>query len=158
MADQIFSPLKGKAIQMTEVSDPMFSQKLLGDGVAVYPEFKTGWLAKNGTLHAPCDGEVILVFTEKHALGFRTKEGNEILIHIGIDTVELKGEPFIISCKEGDIVKQGQKIGEINWKMIAKAGKDTVVPVIWTNSDGNKELKVVNDSDQVDEQSVLFTI
>ena len=158
MAEMIYSPLKGKAIKMTEVNDPMFSEKLLGDGVAVYPEFKTGLFAKNGTISSPCDGEVILVFIEKHALGFRTPEGNEILVHIGIDTVEMKGAPFTISCKVGDQVKHGDQIGEVNWKMIAKAGKDTVVPVIWTNNDGNKEMNVVTDQGQVDENTVLFSI
>lgn len=157
MADKIYSPLKGKAINMTEVKDDMFSQKMLGDGVAVYPDFKTGLFAKSEPIYAPCDAEIILVFTEKHAIGFKTANGNEILIHMGIDTVELNGVPFTITCKVGDQVKQGQKIGEVNWKAIAKAKKDTVVPVIWTNGDG-KAVTVLNDNGSVDQNTPLFEI
>lgn len=155
MADIIYSPLKGNAIKMTEVNDPMFSQKMLGDGVAVYP--KTGLFSKNEPIFAPCDGEVILVFPEKHAIGFRTEAGNEILIHMGIDTVELNGKPFTITCKVNDKVKRGQKIGEVNWKAIAKAQKDTVVPVIWTNSEGG-EIEVLKDKGDVDKDTPLYSI
>ena len=158
MSEKIYSPLKGTAIKMTEVKDPMFSQKMLGDGVAVYPDYRTGLFAKSEDIYSPCDGEVILVFVEKHAVGFVTEEGSEILVHMGIETVEMKGVPFVIHCKVGDKVKHGQKIGEVNWKMIAKTGRDTVVPVIWTNNDGNKEMKVVTDQGKVDVNTVLFEI
>ena len=158
MPEKIYSPLRGTAIKMTEVNDPMFSQKMLGDGVAVYPDYRTGLFAKSEDIYAPCDGEVILVFVEKHAIGFVTEQGNEILVHMGIETVEMKGIPFVIHCKVGDKVRRGQKIGEVNWRMIAKSGRDTVVPVIWTNNDGNKEMIVVNDHGKVDVNSVLFEI
>lgn len=158
MSDKIYSPLKGKAIKMTEVNDPMFSEKMLGDGVAVYPEYRTGLFAKSEDIFAPCDGEVVLVFVEKHAIGFVTPSGNEILVHMGIETVEMKGAPFTITCKVGDKVSHGQKIGEVNWKMIAKTGRDTVVPVIWTNNDDAKEMSVVTDQGQVDSNTVLFEI
>lgn len=158
MADIIYSPLRGKAIKMTEVNDPMFSQKMLGDGVAVYPAYKSGLFVKSEPIFAPCEGEVVLVFTEKHAIGFKTESGKEILIHMGIDTVELNGVPFKIDCKVGDHVKQGQKIGEVNWKAIAKAGKDTVVPIIWTNNENNTEISVTNDKGEVTENTPLFSI
>lgn len=154
----IKSPVKGKAIPMVQVKDPMFSEKLLGDGVAVYPTFKSGLFAKSEPIYAPVDGEVILVFVEKHALGFRTETGEEILIHMGIDTVELKGTPFKIECKVGDTVKQGDKIGEVNWKAIQKAGKDTIVPIIWTNNDSNKPIKIITESGNVDPNTTLFEI
>lgn len=157
MADKIYSPLKGKAIKMTDVKDDMFSQKMLGDGVAVYPDYKTGLFAKSEAIYAPCDSEIVLVFTEKHAIGFKTANGNEILMHMGIDTVELNGTPFTITCKVGDHVKQGQKIGEVNWKAIAKAKKDTVVPVIWTNGE-NKAVNIINDNGSVDQNTLLFEI
>lgn len=158
MADIIYSPLKGKAIKMTEVNDPMFSQKMLGDGVAVYPTYKSGLFAKSEPIFAPVDGEVVLVFSEKHAIGFKTASGKEILIHMGIDTVELNGAPFKIDCKVGDQVKQGQKIGEVNWKAIAKAQKDTVVPIIWTNNETNAEIVVKNESGEVTENTPLYSI
>ena len=158
MPDIIYSPVEGRAIKMEEVNDPMFSQKMLGDGVAVYPTFSTGLFAKPSNLYAPCDGEVILVFAEKHAIGIRMQSGAEILIHMGIDTVELKGEPFNIICNVGDNVKHGQKIGEVNWKKIQKSGKDTIVPVIWTNNDQNKLIDIKNNSGQVNKDTQLFAI
>lgn len=159
MADTIYSIASGKAIKMTEVNDPMFSEKMLGDGVAVYPHFKTGlFSSKTEPVFAPCDGEVILVFTEKHAIGIRTPEGHEILIHMGIETVELKGTPFIIYCKVGDVVKHGDKIADVNWKEISKNGKDTVIPVIWTNNDSNTDIKVLKDSGEVKVGDPLFEI
>lgn len=158
MEDVIFSPLKGRAIKITEVNDQMFSQKMLGDGVAIYPDYKTTLFAKHGFLYAPCDCEVIMVFTEKHAIGFKTMLGNEILIHMGIDTVELEGAPFTISCRVGDKVKQGEKIGEIDWKMIAKAGKDTVVPIICTSNIAEATVNIITDQGQVCENSELFSI
>lgn len=158
MPDIIYSPVEGRAIKMEEVNDPMFSQKMLGDGVAVYPTFSTGLFAKPSNLYAPCDGEVILVFAEKHAIGIRMQSGAEILIHMGIDTVELKGEPFNIICKVGDNVKHGQKIGEVNWKKIQKSGKDTIVPVIWTNNDQNTLIDIKNNSGQVNKDTQLFAI
>lgn len=158
MSDVIYSPTDGKAIKMEEVNDPMFSQKMLGDGVAVYPTFSTGLFAKSVPVYAPCDGEVILVFAEKHAVGIRTPSGKEILVHMGIDTVELKGDPFTISCKVGDQVKHGQKIGEVNWKKIQKSGKDTIIPVIWTNNDENKQITIKNNNGMVTKDTPLFEI
>lgn len=157
MAEKIYSPFRGRAIKITEVNDAMFSQKLLGDGVAVYPEYKTGLFAKKSPLFAPVDGEVILVFSEKHAVGFRTPEGNEILVHMGVDTVELKGAPFTITTKVGDIVKHGQQIGEVNFKAIEKANLDTVTPIIFTNAEG-REITVLCDSGNVDENTPLYEI
>lgn len=156
MEDIVYSPLKGRAVALSEVKDEMFSQKMLGDGVAVYPEFKTGFLAKSEPIYAPCNGEITMVFDEKHAIGIKTESGNEILIHMGIDTVELKGVPFDISCKVGDRVKQGEKIGQVNWKQIAKAGKDTVVPIICTDS--KAELEIQKDQGEVNQTTPLYQI
>lgn len=158
MPETIYSVAKGKAIKMTEVNDPMFSEKMLGDGVAVYPTFKTGIFTKSEPVYAPCNGEVILVFTEKHAIGIRTNAGREILIHMGIETVELKGTPFNIFCKVGDSVKQGDKIAEVDWKAISKSRKDTVIPIIWTNNDNDEEIEILKDSGEVNESTPLFKI
>ena len=83
----IYSPCKGKVVPITEVSDPTFSEKVLGDGFAVIPS--------EGKIYAPADGEISMVFDTLHAVTMTTSQGTELLIHIGLDTVTLKGEPFI---------------------------------------------------------------
>ncbi|MCF0111945.1 MAG: PTS glucose transporter subunit IIA [Erysipelotrichaceae bacterium] len=156
MPEVIYSPFEGKAIRLEEVKDDMFSQKLLGDGVAIYPDFKTGLFAKKTDLFAPVDGEVCLLFKTGHAIGFKTPEGKELLMHIGIDTVNLQGAPFTIFVKQGDTVHHGQKIGEVDFKMITKKGLDTVTPVIWTNSEGNP-VNVLTSYGEVTPESELYT-
>lgn len=158
MSDTIYSAVTGRVIKMTEVNDPMFSEKMLGDGIAIYPEFKKGLFSKPEPVYAPCDGEIILVFTEKHAIGIRTESGNELLIHMGIETVELKGEPFDICCNVGDKVHCGDKLANVNWKSISKSGKDTVIPIVWTNNDKNIEIEVIKDNGNVEVGEPLFKI
>lgn len=158
MPDTIYSAVKGKVIKMTEVKDPMFSEKMLGDGIALYPNFKSGLFSKPEPVYAPCDGEIILVFTEKHAIGIRTDSGNELLIHMGIETVELKGAPFNICCKVGDKVHHGDKLADVNWKLISKSGKDTVIPIVWTNNDKDIEIEIIKDNGDVDIGEPLFKI
>ena len=92
----IYSPVDGELMDMTDVPDPVFSQKMMGDGVAVKP--------KNGTIVSPVDGEIIQLFHTKHAIGIRTLSGLELLIHIGLETVGLNGEGFEAHIKEGDKV------------------------------------------------------
>ena len=95
----IYSPCKGKVVPITEVSDPTFSEKVLGDGFAVIPS--------EGKIYAPADGEISMVFDTLHAVTMTTSQGTELLIHIGLDTVTLKGEPFISHVSGGQQVKKG---------------------------------------------------
>ena len=95
----IGSPCKGKAVALTEVPDPTFSEKILGDGFAVIPS--------EGKIYAPADGEVTVVFDTLHAITMTTDQGAELLIHIGLDTVTLKGAPFTAHVAAGDHVKKG---------------------------------------------------
>ena len=95
----IGSPCKGRAVALTEVPDPAFSEKILGDGFAVIPS--------EGKIYAPADGEVTVVFDTLHAVGMTSSMGTEILIHIGLDTVTLGGEPFQAHVAVGDKVKKG---------------------------------------------------
>ena len=126
-AHVIASPLSGNVIPLEQVADGVFSEKMVGDGFAVEPA--------DNQVYAPADCEVMTVFGTKHAIGLTTADGVELLIHLGIDTVQMNGAPFTIEVKEGDKLKKGDKIGSFDEKMIVEAGYRTVTPVVVTNSD-----------------------
>ena len=126
-AHVIASPLSGNVIPLEQVADGVFSEKMVGDGFAVEPT--------DNQVYAPADCEVMTVFGTKHAIGLTTTDGVELLIHLGIDTVQMNGAPFTIDVKEGDKLKKGDKIGSFDEKMIVEAGYRTVTPVVVTNSD-----------------------
>lgn len=98
----IFSPISGEIIPLSDVQDKTFSDKLIGDGVAIIPS--------EGKVYAPFDGKITNIFPTKHAIGLKSDEGVELLIHIGLDTVELKGQGFISHVEEGDRVFKNQLI------------------------------------------------
>ena len=120
------SPLEGKIIPLSEVQDEVFSNEIVGKGAAVVPE--------KGEVHAPSEGEIISIFDTGHALGIRTKDGIELLIHIGLNTVELKGKYFQIHSKEGDHVKKGDLLISFDMDAIRKAGYDITTPVLVSNT------------------------
>ena len=121
----VVSPLAGKVIPVEEVADGVFSEKMVGDGFAVEPEADE--------VLAPADGEITLVFDTKHAFTMRTAQGVDLLVHMGIDTIRLNGEPFTLSIKQGDVVKAGQPIGTMDRAAILAAGYRTVTPVVVGN-------------------------
>jgi glucose PTS system EIICBA or EIICB component len=124
-------PMEGKLLPLTEVPDQIFSQKMMGDGFAVLP--------KSGEVVAPVAGKVLNVFPTKHAIGLVSDGGREIIIHMGIDTVKLKGEGFEVFVKEGDIVRQGQPLMKVDLKYIEKNATSIITPVVFTNlADGEK--------------------
>jgi PTS system beta-glucosides-specific IIC component len=123
----IASPLKGTAVALREVKDEVFSKNIVGKGAAVIPS--------EGRIYAPADGVAVSVFDTKHAIGIVAENGVEILIHIGLDTVELKGKHFTAHIKEGDTVKKGQLLMEFDIEAIKAAGYDVVTPVIISNTD-----------------------
>lgn len=123
----VYSPLEGKLIPMAEVPDETFASKALGDGVAVIPE--------KGCVYAPFDGEVEMVYDTKHAIGLAREDGMEILIHVGINTVELGGKYYTAKVSNGQKIKKGDLLLEFDMDEIAKAGYSLVTPVIITNSD-----------------------
>ena len=124
----------GKAIDMSEVPDEMFSQKMMGDGVAIEP---TG-----DTIAAPTDSEITMVMDDsKHAVGLRFANGAEMLIHIGIDTVNLQGKGFELLVKSGDKVKLGDPLVKIERKVIKDAGLKDVVVMAITNSNDFPQMK-----------------
>ncbi|MBI0092567.1 PTS glucose transporter subunit IIA [Lactobacillus sp. M0403] len=124
--ENLLAPTSGEVINLSGVDDPVFAQKTLGEGFAVKPE-KT-------QLVSPVTGKIMMVAETKHAIGFKTATGMEVLIHLGIDTVELEGKPFSIEVAAGDEVEAGQKIGIMDLAAIKTAGKDDVVVVAVTNT------------------------
>ncbi|MDR4950320.1 beta-glucoside-specific PTS transporter subunit IIABC [Neobacillus cucumis] len=122
----IYSPIKGEVIPLKKVRDKVFSEEVMGKGMAIKPT--------EGKVVAPFDGTVEMVFHTKHAIGLKSNLGVEVLIHIGIDTVNLNGQYFTSHVQNGDEVKQGQLLIEFDLKNIQKAGYDTTTPVVITNS------------------------
>lgn len=121
------NPVKGTVCPISEVNDAVFSKGLLGKGVAIHPE--------ENSIYSPVEGEVITILESKHAIGLRSKEGIELLIHVGIDTVNLKGEPFEVFVKAGDQVSAGQLLINADFAAIRNAGYDDTVIVVVTNSE-----------------------
>lgn len=126
-AEILGSPLKGQAIPLSEVPDETFASGVLGQGAAVIP--------MEGKVVAPCDGEVATVFDTRHAIGLVSDKGAEILIHVGINTVDLKGEPFTVHVKDGDRIKKGDLLLEFDMDAIREKGLSLATPVILTNGD-----------------------
>lgn len=126
------SPMNGDVIPIKEVQDGAFSQELLGKGIAIQP--------KTGELFAPFDGTIVTIFPTKHAVGLISNEGMEVLIHIGFNTVRLKGKYFESFVQEGDIVKQGQKLVEFDIAKIESEGYSLETPMIITNTEKYLEI------------------
>ena len=124
-SENLAAPMKGNVAPITECPDPTFASKAMGDGFVVFPE--------DGKFYAPVNAEVTMTFPTKHAFGLMTNDGTEILVHIGLDTVELNGEPFTMHVKKGDKVKKGQLLVDIDLKAIEAAGKETATAVVITN-------------------------
>lgn len=125
VTEDFYAVADGELVAIEDVDDPTFAQKMLGDGYAVDPT--------NGDIAAPVDGVVSTVFPTKHAIGITTDAGLEILIHIGIDTVQLNGEPFDVVVEPGQAVKHGELLAHADLEAITKAGKKTTTMVIATN-------------------------
>lgn len=130
------SALDGKIISLSDVPDETFSQEILGKGVAVEPS--------SCKITAPCDAQVSTLFDTHHAIGLTLDNGAELLIHIGINTVELDGEGFKAFVSEGDRVKKGQALLEADLQHIKEKGYNTVTPIIITNSDEYKSVEVIS--------------
>lgn len=128
------SPISGEVINITQTKDLVFSSEALGKGVGILPN--------SNTIVAPIDGEVVNLFPTKHAIGIKSYNGIEILIHIGIETVELNGQFFSESVRQGDKIKQGDKLIDVDFEQIKNAGYDTTVLMVVTNSDDYKNVIV----------------
>lgn len=125
----IASPVNGKIVKLEEVPDPVFAEKMVGDGFAIIPE--------DGELHAPVSGEVTLQPEGFHAIGIKTEEGLEVLVHFGLETVELKGEGFTPHVKVGDKVNKGDKVLSVDIEKIKDKVPSIITPCIVANLEEN---------------------
>lgn len=116
---------KGEVVELNKVNDAVFSTGVMGNGFAIVPT--------EGKVFAPFAGKVTMVFETKHAIGLRSDNGVEVLVHIGLDTVNLKGEHFNVHIKEGDTIEAGQLLVEFDLEKLKELGYDTIIPFIVTN-------------------------
>ncbi len=123
----LVAPLTGKVVPLNEVPDQVFSEKMMGDGVAIVPS--------DNAVYSPIDGVVASVFQTKHAIALRSNEGAEILIHMGLDTVNLKGEGFEIKVSDGEKVSKGKLLAYFDIKKVTDCGYEVITPIILLNGD-----------------------
>ena len=141
------APAKGKAVSLKEVSDPTFSEGILGDGVAVIPS--------EGKIYAPADGTIGMVFDTLHAITMTTDQGAELLIHIGLDTVTLKGAPFTAHVAAGDHVKKGDLLLDADLEKIQEAGLHIITPVLVCNTDEYNKISILKEGEVSPGEDVL---
>ena len=134
----LYAPCKGKVVPLTE---------LLGDGFAVIPT--------EGKVYAPADAEVTMVFDTLHAITLTSSQGAEILIHIGLDTVTLKGAPFTAHVAAGDKVKKGDLLMDVDLDKIKEAGLNTITPVLICNTDDYEKISLQKEGDVLLDEAVL---
>lgn len=124
---ELASPVNGKMIDLKEVPDKVFASEMMGPGVA--------FISNDGKIYSPCDGELITVFPTKHAIGIKANNEAEILIHFGLDTVQLEGKGFRQVAKEGQRLKKGDLILDVDIVFLQKKGYAIETPMVITNSD-----------------------
>ena len=124
--DDFYAPLAGKAVPISEVPDPTFAEGMLGNGIAIEPA--------EGKVYAPCDATVDMMFTTGHAVSLVADNGAEILIHVGLETVSLEGKPFTVHAANGDKVKKGQLLIEVDLDAVKAAGLPTITPMVVCNT------------------------
>lgn len=127
LAEELFAVADGPIKEIIEVDDPVFSQKMMGEGYAIEPS--------NNNVYAPVSGRVTSVFETQHAIGILSAAGLEVLVHMGLDTVELKGAPFTIHVKEGDLVTPNTRLAEMDLAAVEQAGKKTDILAVLTNDE-----------------------
>lgn len=144
---QIVAHLTGEVVRLEQVNDEVFAQKILGDGIAVLPQA--------GELYAPAEARVEQVFDSHHALTLVTIDGVELLLHVGIDTVQLKGQHFDVKVKEGQSVKRGELLMTFDIEAIRQAGYDVTTPLIVSNS-GEFDLRSTEKTEVVAGEDLLY--
>lgn len=146
----IQSPLKGEVIPLQDVEDATFAEAIMGKGIAVLPS--------EGVVKAPFDGTIVTFFKTSHAIGIRSKDGIELLIHVGLDTVNLEGKFFTAKAKQGQEVKQGETLLTFDIEQIKAAGYSTVTPVIVTNTNEYKDVIADSEKAFADYHTSLLTV
>ena len=135
----IIAPVDGKTVELSQVPDKVFAEKMVGDGLAID--------TVGSIITAPSDGTLTLIFKTNHAFGMTLKDGVELMVHIGIDTVKLDGAGFERLCKQGDFVKAGTPVIKLDRDFILSKGYSLITPVLITNMDKIKNIKPVINKD-----------
>ncbi|AGT33826.1 PTS glucose transporter subunit IIA [Geobacillus genomosp. 3] len=148
--ETITAPLDGTIVPLEDVPDPVFAQKMMGDGIAIDPA--------DGDVVAPVDGEIVQLFPTKHAIGLRSEAGVELLIHVGIDTVSMNGEGFTAYVKAGDRVKRGERLLSVDFSLVRDKAKSAVTPIIITNGDALESLEKKAGTSATKGETVLFQV
>ncbi|MCE4051904.1 MULTISPECIES: glucose-specific PTS transporter subunit IIBC [Bacillaceae] len=149
--DSLVSPIKGQLVPITEVPDPVFAGKMMGDGFAIIPS--------EGTVVSPVDGKIVNLFPTKHAIGIMADSGREILIHFGIDTVKLKGEGFETLVGENDEVKKGQPLLKVDLDFIKENATSTTTPIIFTNLAEGESVQINKPGDvDLNEEDIISIV
>ena len=130
----LFAPMAGEILPISESADEAFAAKMLGDGIAINPS--------EGTIYAPCDGSVSLLFPTKHAIGITTTKGTDLLIHAGIDTVKMEGDGFEVFVKQGDNVRKGDKLLKVDLEKVRTAGYNPQTMMILPQASADVTLEV----------------
>ena len=144
----VYAPLTGKAVPLDQVPDPVFSEKVLGDGVAIIPE--------DGRIVSPVDGQIESVAETGHAYGFSTEDGLELLVHVGLETVSLKGECFKVHVKERDQVKKGDLVAEVDLAYLAEKNINPITPVLICSDIDDQDLKCAEGGVEAGKTAVLM--
>ena len=144
----VYAPLTGKAVPLEQVPDPVFSEKVLGDGVAIIPE--------DGRIVSPVDGQIVSVAETGHAYGFSTEDGLELLVHVGLETVSLKGECFKVHVKERDQVKKGDLVAEVDLAYLAEKNINPITPVLICSDIDDQDLKCAEGDVEAGKTAVLM--
>lgn len=149
----ILAPLTGQYRAIGEVPDPVFSEKMIGDGAAIQPDYR------KATVVAPVTGKIKMVAEARHAIGIEDENGIELLIHVGLDTVELNGEGFTPLVTVNDQVQAGQPIMEVDFATIEEKNKPTITPVVITNNQ-DKQFQIIHKESGAVEagETVLFSV
>lgn len=145
---ELISPAKGRIIPMDQVEDEVFAAKMMGDGFAVIPE--------DGRIISPCNGVIVNVFKTKHAVIIRDEFGLELIVHVGLDTVQLKGEGFDVKVEEDQKVSKGDLLMNVDLDFLKAQGKPLVTPVVITNMNIIKSLQVNEGAIDAGEVALTF--
>lgn len=136
--ETVVAPVQGDIVALADVDDPTFAENMMGEGCALWPE--------EGRVVSPVQGEIVQLFPTQHAIGLRSEKGLEILIHIGLETVQMDGDGFEALVRKGQRVKQGETLIEWSVKRVREKAKSTITPVVLTNSTQFQRVEILAES------------
>lgn len=145
----VYAPMKGIAMPLCSINDPIFSQEILGKGIAIEPS--------DGRVVSPVDGVITMVFETRHAITLEAESGLEVLIHIGLDTVKLEGKFFQVHTHAGCKVKTGDLLAEVDLQALRNAGYKCITPIIISNTDNYSNINIIK-TGEVEEMTPLLLI